>query len=118
MRVCPETIHWNCSAFLASDEWRQPKECESVTGPILEILRQSTTPVEPGESAFDDPASGQNLEALGGIRTFDDFNGQPRQYLDQFGAEFRPLVTAVSEELFQKRIQPEQGRQNIPPSRS
>ena len=30
--------------------------------------------------------------------------------------EFRPLVTAVSEELFQKRIQPEQGRQKQYPA--
>ncbi len=75
----------------------QSDECEGITAPVLKILGQSTAPVKPGEGAFDYPAPGQNLKALGRIRTFDYFNGQPRQQLGEFRAEFRPLVTAVGE---------------------
>jgi hypothetical protein len=75
----------------------QSDECEGITGPVLKILGQATAPVKSGEGAFDYPAPGQNLKALGRIRTFDDFDGQPGQQLGDVRAEFRPLVTAVSE---------------------
>jgi len=94
----------------------QPDKCESVTGSVLEILGQPTAPVEPGECAFDHPASGQNLKALRRIRAFDDFDVQLRQQPGQFRTEFWPLVAAVSKELFQKWEQPEQGRQNQYPA--
>jgi len=51
-----------------------------VTGPVLEILGQPTTPVKPGKGAFDHPAFGQNLKAR--IRTFDDFHDHLRQQLE------------------------------------
>ena len=40
----------------------------------------------------------------------------PGNSLAEAGTEFRPLVTAVSEQLFQEGEQPEQGRQNQYPA--
>ena len=53
---------------------RQPEECESVTGPVLKSLANRRHRLSQARRLLDLPSVwGQNLEALGGIRTFDDF---------------------------------------------
>ncbi len=103
-RLCPPGLKFvrKLSIRIAELSQHQPDgsqsdECEGITAPVLKILGQSTAPVKPGEGAFDYPAPGQNLKALGRIRTFDYFNGQPRQQLGEFRAEFRPIAARLSE---------------------
>ena len=50
----------------------------------------------------------ENLEAFGVIRPFDDFDFEVRKALWPKLKE-RPLISAIGEELLQKRIHAEQG---------
>jgi hypothetical protein len=63
-------------AFLEQPDRCEPNEVQVVTAPVLEILGQPTAPVEPCEGPLDHPTSGQDLEALGGVRALDDFDRQ------------------------------------------
>jgi len=56
---------------------------------FLPILGQSAAASEPGEGAFDNPAARQDLEALGGIGTFDNLH-RPLADLFQGAMQFRP----------------------------
>jgi hypothetical protein len=40
---------------------------------LFEVLGETAVSVEPCQGAFDDPAAGQEFEALGGIGSLDDF---------------------------------------------
>src|SRR5271166_996013 len=91
-------------------------ECAGVTSQVLEILGQSAAAVEPGEGSFHHPPSGKNLEAFGGIRPLDDLDRKLRHHLRQGLAKLRPLIAAIGEELLQKRIEAEQGRENQHPA--
>lgn len=42
---------------------------------LLEILGEASVPVEPCQSALNHPATGQHLEALGGVGSLDDLDG-------------------------------------------
>ncbi len=55
---------------------------------------------EPCEGAFDDPPSRKDFEAAGGIGTLDDLE---RLLADpvQCGAQFRPVISAVGEQVAQ-----------------
>ena len=44
---------------------------------FLPILGQAAATIDPGEGAFDDPASGLDHEAPGALGTFDDLDGHP-----------------------------------------
>ena len=67
--------------------------------------------MEPGNGALDDPAFGQDGESFGLIRTLDDFDFEARPDFRQCGAEPRPLVGGVGNELDQERMQSEQCRE-------
>src|SRR3546814_21180627 len=41
----------------------------------LEVLGEAPASAEPGEGAFDDPSSGQQLEAFDALWALDDFDG-------------------------------------------
>jgi hypothetical protein len=77
-------------------------------GPVLEVLGQAAASSEPCEGSLDHPSPGQNLEALGGAGALDDFGRQTRHGLLLALGEDRSLIAAVSEQLFQERISPEQ----------
>ena len=70
---------------------------------VFPVLGETTTSTEPADGAFDDPALGQNHEALGLIAAADDFGYQARQGVRQTIMEHRPGVSAVGKQLLEKR---------------
>ena len=88
------------------------KNAKGIAGEVFEVLGQSPASVEPGEGAFDNPTLWENLEAFGVIRPFDDFDFEVRKRFGQSLLKDRPLISAIGEELLQKRIHAEQGREN------
>jgi hypothetical protein len=85
-------------------------EGQRCTREIFEVLGEPAAAVEPGKCPFDDPAFGQDFEALGLIGALDDFDVDLRQHLGEGFLKLRPLITAIGKELFQKREQAEQRR--------
>jgi hypothetical protein len=77
---------------------------------ILPILGKASAAVEPCKRAFDDPAFGQNNEALGLIRSFNNIDVQTGENFGQCGAEDRPFIGAVGEEFLEEWEQAEQRR--------
>ena len=90
----------------------EAQECQGIAGEVFKVLGQSPASVEPGEGAFDNPTLWENLEAFGVIRPFDDFDLEVRKRFGQSLLKDRPLISAIGEELLQKRINAEQGREN------
>ena len=90
----------------------ETQECQGIAGEVFKVLGQAATAIEPGEGAFDNPTLGENLEAFGVIRPFDDFDFEVRKRFGQSLLKDRPLISAIGEELLQKRIHAEQGREN------
>ena len=60
----------SCDTAYMSDE--EPRLCGG--NDFFPILGQSAAAPEPGEGALDDPASGQNFKAVGGVRALDDLH--------------------------------------------
>ena len=79
---------------------------------VFEILGQPPATTEPRKGSFDDPTSGQNLEALGRVGALDDLGDDVRQSLFLRLAKLRSLIAAVREQLLQKRELSEQRAQN------
>jgi len=79
---------------------------------VLPILGEATTTVQPADSAFNDPAFGQNDEALGPIRTANDFGCEVRHNVCQAVPEHRTSITAVGKQLLEKRELSEQRGQD------
>lgn len=79
---------------------------------VFPVLGETTTSTEPTDGAFDDPALGQNHEALGLIAAADDFGYQARQGVRQTIMKHRPGVGAVGKQLLEKRELPEQRGQD------
>ena len=46
----------------------------------LEVLGEPATSVEPGKGSLDDPSTRQNLEAPGGIGSFDDLKSPAPEF--------------------------------------
>jgi hypothetical protein len=90
----------------------ETQECQGIAAEIFKVLGQSPASVEPGEGAFDNPTLWENLEAFGVIRPFGDFDFEVRKRFGQSLLKDRPLISAIGEELLQKRIHAEQGREN------
>ncbi len=83
------------------------QECERVAVQALPIFAQSATPVQPSDRALDEPALGQHHE-LSGITAPHDLHVHLAADTLQTLSEFRPLISAISIELQQKRIHSEQ----------
>ena len=88
------------------------EKSERVSGEIFEILGQPAAAIKPSESAFDNPTSRQKLEPFSLIGAFDDFDLQMRQDFGGSLLKDRALISAISKELLQKRIQTEQSGEN------
>src|SRR3546814_3177500 len=68
----------------------------------LEVLGEATASAEPGEGAFDDPSSGQQLEAFDALWALDDFD-RPRPAVGQGLEQLLATLDAVGEEKAQSR---------------
>src|SRR6266568_2869220 len=83
---------------------------------VLPILGQPAAAVEPGEGALDDPAFGQDEEAVGLVGALDDFDIDPTQHFGDGLLELGSLITAIGIELEQEREHAEQGAQQQRPA--
>lgn len=90
--------------------------CQRGTGEVFPIFGETAAAPEPGECALDHPPAGQNLKAFGLIRAFDNLGFDLRQDFSERLLKSRPLIAAIGEQLFQKRVQTEQRRKNQRPA--
>ena len=88
LRVRLETLFdkaISCEASGDETDVRDEDPCLGAGDGFLPILCQSSTSVEPSESAFDDPAAGDDLEPRGAVGALDDLH-RPGTYLVQRAA--------------------------------
>jgi hypothetical protein len=69
----------------------------------LEVFGETATAADPGEGALDDPALGQNDEAVQ-LAAFDDLK-LPGARLGDRGSSFRRLIASVGEDAFYERAE-------------
>jgi hypothetical protein len=69
----------------------------------FEVFGEAATATDPGERAFDDPAFGENDEAMQ-LGALDDLDG-PGAGPDQGGGQLRSLVVGVGKDAFDEREQ-------------
>lgn len=77
-------------------------------GEAFEVFGEPTAAAEPADGAFDNPAFGDDLEALRRIGAFDDFDLELCDGLARSGPEDRPRVAAVGEQRLEESPAPEQ----------
>ena len=70
--------------------------------PDDEILCEPSTPAEPRECAFDDPAARQDLDAFGAVQALDDFQRELADLLQGSPTMGISLKSANSPEGFAK----------------
>jgi hypothetical protein len=66
----------------------------------FEVLGEAAASTEPGEGAFDDPPSRQQLEALDALRSLHDLD-RPRSAMGDCGCELVAAVDPVGEDMAQ-----------------
>ena len=81
------------------------------SGVALEVAGQAAIAADPGEGALDDPAFGQDDEAVG-VAAFDDLQS-PRTGLGDNLGHLWPLVPGVGEDAFDEREGPPRGAQQV-----
>lgn len=64
----------------------------------LPVLGEAAATSEPGEGSFDDPSSGQYLEAFGGVRPLYELDG-PFAHIDQSVPELVAGIAAIGEDM-------------------
>ena len=69
----------------------------------LEVFGEAAAAADPGEGALDDPALGQNDEAVQ-LAAFDDLES-PGAGLGDCGSGFRRLIARVGEDAFYERVE-------------
>ena len=79
-------------------EMGDEEPCYFGCGRSFEVLGEAAASTEPGEGTFDDPAPRQELEALGALRSLDDFDG-PRSAMGQCGDELIAAVNPVGKDM-------------------
>ena len=75
---------------------------------IFPVFCQASAAPEPCEGAFDDPSSGEDFEALGGVGALDDLEG-PLADPVEGAAQFRPGISAIGEQMAQPGACPREG---------
>jgi hypothetical protein len=78
----------------------------------LPVRGETAATSTPCEGAFDDPSAGQDLEALGGVRLLDDFDG-PCAHIDQSVLELVAGMAAIGKDTAQPREALAHGDQHI-----
>ena len=85
-----------CEASGDETDMSDSDPCLRALDGFLEVLGKTPASPEPCEGALHDPASGEDLEALGAVRAFDDFHG-PAPDLVQGAGEFGSGIATVGE---------------------
>lgn len=78
--------------------------CDGAFDAGFEVLGEASAASEPGESPLDDPASGDDDEALGGIAPPDDLD-RPIAFAGERISQLVAGITCVGEEVAQPRIE-------------
>jgi hypothetical protein len=86
------------------------RESERSAVEALPVLGEPSASPEPGEGAFDDPASGQHEEAFGPVRALDDLDVHGVDDALQAGLKLRPLIASIGMELGEEGEHAEQRR--------
>ena len=107
LRACPRTSSGITEFSQHEADRGEAQESESLTIEVLPILGKSSTTVEPGDGAFNDPALWQYDECFGLIGAPHDFSFETRQQLCQVVVELRSLIGRIGKQLLQERMQPE-----------
>jgi len=76
-----------------------------VLGKVLEILGETPVSPEPGESKLDDPAAGQDDEALCVVAPLNDLHAQ-RRHLCHRSVNLQGIIAAISPDQFEPREVP------------
>lgn len=92
---------WSGQAPQHDADHGEAEEGSDGSGVALEIAGQAAVAADPGKGALDDPAFGQDDEAMG-IAALDDLQG-PRAGLGNNLGHLWPLVAGVGKDAFDKR---------------
>ena len=87
-----------CDASREGADVRDEHPCDGAGDRGFEVLGESSAAAQPRECSFDNPAAWQKLEALGHVRTLDNFQG-PCPFAFQRGAQFVARVAAIGEDV-------------------
>jgi hypothetical protein len=94
-------MSWACQAAQHDADHGEAEEGGDGSGVTLEVSGQATIAADPGEGALDDPALGQDDEAMG-IAALDDLQGPRAGPSDDLSHPW-PLVAGVGEDAFDER---------------
>ncbi len=108
LRVRPRSLSRIAELSCHEADGGKLQEGQRVAGPVFKILGKTSAAVQPGKRTLNHPAARENDEPLGGVRAFDDLDLDPREKDGGRLFEDWPLVAAVSEDLPQEWIKPEQ----------
>jgi hypothetical protein len=92
---------WACQAAQHDADHGEAEEGGDGSGVTLEVAGQAAVAADPGEGALDDPAFGQDDEAVG-IAALDDLQGPRAGPSDDLSHPW-PLVAGVGEDAFDER---------------
>ena len=81
------------------------------SGVALEVAGQAAVSADPGKGTLDDPAFGQDDEAMG-IAALDDLQGPGAGLGDEFG-HLRPLVAGIGKDAFDEGEGSPRGAQQV-----
>ena len=102
---------WAGQASQHDADHGEAEEGSDGSGVALEVAGQATVAADPGKGALDDPALGQDDEAMG-VAALDDVQGPGTGPGDELG-HLWPLVAGVGEDAFDERKGPPRGTQNL-----
>ena len=102
---------WSGQATQHDADHREAEEGGDGSRVALEVAGQPAVAADPGKGALDDPAFGQDDEAMG-IAALDDLQGPSTGLGDHFG-HLWPLVAGVGEDAFDERKGSPRGAQQV-----
>ena len=94
-------MSWACQAAQHDADHGEAEEGGDGSGVALEVAGQAAVAADPGKGALDDPAFGQDDEAMG-IAALDDLQGPGTGLGDQLG-HLWSLVSGIGKNAFDER---------------
>ena len=102
---------WSGQATQHDADHGEAEEGGDGSGIALEVAGEAAVAADPGKGALDDPAFGQDDEAMG-IAALDDLQS-PRTGLGNNLGHLRPLVAGVGKDAFDEREGSPRGAQQL-----